>query len=312
MVDLATQAVDAINEVSGRHAGHRAVHAKGMLCAGTFTATPAAATLTTAAHLQGQTVAVIVRFSNASGNPRIADHARDGHGLAVKMELPDGGCTDIVAVDLPTFLVRTPEDFLAFTRAAKPIGKTELPGPRFLLFLATHHEAWRAVRAAITAKPLESWATCRYNALHAYKWVDAGGRERFVRYAWVPEAGEATISSGEAKRRGRDYLQTELTERLARATVRFALQIQIADDSDTTDDPTALWPDERETVTVGTLELTTTETGREQGGDVLVFDPTRVTAGIELSDDPILHFRSRAYSVSVERRSGISRPPELS
>jgi catalase len=34
-----------------------------------------------------------------------------------------------------------------------------------------------------------------------------------------------------------------------------------------------------------------------------VFDPTRVTAGIELSDDPILHFRPRAYSASVERRA---------
>jgi catalase len=34
-----------------------------------------------------------------------------------------------------------------------------------------------------------------------------------------------------------------------------------------------------------------------------VFDPTRVTAGIELSDDPILHLRPRAYSASVERRA---------
>jgi catalase len=35
---------------------------------------------------------------------------------------------------------------------------------------------------------------------------------------------------------------------------------------------------------------------------VLVFDPVRVTDGIELSDDPILRFRSPAYRVSVERR----------
>ena len=42
---------------------------------------------------------------------------------------------------------------------------------------------------------------------------------------------------------------------------------------------------------------------RERDGDILVFDPTRVTDGIELSDDPILRFRPRAYSVSVARRS---------
>jgi catalase len=46
---------------------------------------------------------------------------------------------------------------------------------------------------------------------------------------------------------------------------------------------------------------------REGPGDVLVFDPTRVTDGIELSDDPVLRFRTRAYSVSIEERSGVER-----
>jgi catalase len=40
----------------------------------------------------------------------------------------------------------------------------------------------------------------------------------------------------------------------------------------------------------------------EQDGKVVVFDPTRVVDGIELSDDPILHYRPRAYSASVTRR----------
>ncbi|MGH8571671.1 MAG: hypothetical protein ACREX8_03720, partial [Gammaproteobacteria bacterium] len=75
--------------------------------------------------------------------------------------------------------------------------------------------------------------------------------------------------------------------------------------------PTAVWPEECETLAVGTLELTELETGRDTGGDVLVFDPTRVTDGIELTDDPIPRFRSQAYSVSVERRAGVPRPAEL-
>ena len=37
---------------------------------------------------------------------------------------------------------------------------------------------------------------------------------------------------------------------------------------------------------------------------MLVFDPTRVTDGIELSDDPVLRFRPGAYSESVARRAG--------
>jgi catalase len=51
------------------------------------------------------------------------------------------------------------------------------------------------------------------------------------------------------------------------------------------------------------LEITALETERETGGDVLVFDPGRVTDGIELSGDPVLRFRPKAYSDSVARRT---------
>ena len=56
----------------------------------------------------------------------------------------------------------------------------------------------------------------------------------------------------------------------------------------------------------GTLEITKPDTTRESGGDILVFDPTRVTDGIELTGDPIVRFRRDAYNVSVKRRSGVS------
>jgi catalase len=42
---------------------------------------------------------------------------------------------------------------------------------------------------------------------------------------------------------------------------------------------------------------------RERDGDVLVFDPTRVTDGIRVTDDPILLARPGAYSVSIARRT---------
>jgi nitrite reductase/ring-hydroxylating ferredoxin subunit len=40
----------------------------------------------------------------------------------------------------------------------------------------------------------------------------------------------------------------------------------------------------------------------------MTFDPTTVVDGIELSDDPILHARSAAYSVSITRRKGVRQP----
>jgi catalase len=292
-------AVDAMNSRFGSHPGYRAAHAKGTYCRGTFTAAPAAARLTRAAHMRGDPVDVLVRFSNGSGNPDSPDYARDARGMAVKFSLPDGSDTDVVSITLPRFFVRSPDDFIAFTRAA---GAGLAAAWKLPLFLATHHEALPALRAFMALRPPASYATCRYNGIHAFRWIDPDGGERHVRYTWVPEGGERSLSTAEVKDLGRDYLRDELAERLGRGPARFTLQVQIADAEDPVDDATAVWPEERETVAVGTLELTALESGREEGGEVLVFDPVRVTDGIELSADPLIQFRSDAYSVSVDRR----------
>ena len=87
--------------------------------------------------------------------------------------------------------------------------------------------------------------------------------------------------------------------------MRFTLELQIAQPGDPVNDPSAAWPEERQRVAAGTFELTELDTERETGDDVLVFDPTRVTDGIELSDDPVLRFRHRAYAESIYARSGM-------
>jgi catalase len=294
MSSLAEEIVDSINEISGVHPGHRAAHAKGTLLTGTFTPNGTGASLTTAPHMDGEPVKVTARFSNGGGDPAIPDYAREGRGMAVKFYLADGGKTDIVALTLPCFFVRTPEDFLDFTRARKD--------PERLMpdWLGAHPEALTAIQAALSADPPASYATCSYNSIHSYRWVDGGGGSRFVRYRWEPEAGEQTLSPEDAKALGRDYLQEEI---LARGESAFRLQVIVATEEDAVDDPTVAWPEEREHVEVGRLVLDGPEPERERDGAVLVFDPTRVTDGIELSDDAILRFRGPAYSVSVERRT---------
>jgi catalase len=118
-------------------------------------------------------------------------------------------------------------------------------------------------------------------------------------------AGFRRPASSGCPRTSADFLQTEIFERLP---VRFTLVARVATGDLPTDDPTAAWPEDLEAAEMGTLELTGPETERERGDDVMVMDPTRVPDGIELSDDPILQIRSAAYSVSVERRSGVARP----
>ncbi|MCU1427158.1 MAG: catalase [Actinomycetia bacterium] len=308
MVDpLAEQAVDALQAVTGAHPGMRAAHAKGTLCAATFTPSPEASSLSRAAHFAGGPVRAHVRFSNGSGDPTAPDYAaRDGRGLAAKFYLDGGATTDIVAVTLPAFFVRTPEDFLAFARARRPDPTTGEPDMDAIgAFLADHPEAMTAAMAVVSALPPESYLRCAYNALHAFRFVDAGGGSRFIRYRFEPDAGEATLTADDAETRGADYLQHDLAARLADRPATFTLTAQIGTDEDPHDDPTAVWPDDRTRVTLGRLDVGGLAYDREQAGDVLVFDPTRVTDGIELSDDPILAFRSKAYGVSVARRTRI-------
>jgi catalase len=294
------QAIEAADEAFGRHPGYRAFHAKGTLLAGTFTAAPEAAALTRAAHLQGDPVPAMIRVSNGAGNPKLPDFLPDVRGFAVKFELPGGETTDIVAQTAPQFPVATPDGFVELVAAFAPRPSMAWRVPRFF---ARHPGAAPILaKAAPKLAPPVSYATIRYYALHAYRFLDAGGHATYVRYTWIPESEQPRLRAAVAARRGRDYLQREIRERLARGPARFSLELQIAAPGDPVDDPSKQWPEERRRVTAGTLEITGLHANGKAAGSALVFDPGRVTDGIELSDDPVLRFRPQAYTRSVERR----------
>jgi catalase len=301
MTVTAAEATQAANATFGRHPGYRALHAKGTLLKGTFTATPRAARLTRAAHMQGEPVPVTARVSNGGGNPRVPDFVPDVRGLAVKMYLADGSRTDIVAQSAPRFPFHGPEAFVELLRAQRPSPKMAVTVP---LMFARHPEAILTLPTNIPAlRPPPSYAACSYYAIHAYRFVDADGGSRFVRYTFVPERPEPRLTPWAARRLGRDYLQEDIRRRVAEGSVRFTLELQLALPGDAVDDPYVVWPKDRERVAAGTLELTGLETERETGDDILVFDPTRVVDGIELSNDPVLLFRPKAYDASVRQRT---------
>jgi catalase len=296
--------VDALNAINGSHPGYRAVHAKGTVCRGTFTASPEAAQLSTAAHLQGEPVPATIRFSNASGNPKTSDaHPIAGRGMAVKFHLPDDDATDLAMVPLPVFMVRNAEDFLAFTRARTPDPETGQPDPeKVMAFVGEHPETARAIQLGLpNLAPTTSFATSGYNGLHAFALVDSGGERHWGRWGLVPEAGVEHIPPDDLGDLDSDYLQHEIGERLKDGPAAFTLQFTLAQDGDSLEDPTEPWEGEREVRDMGRLEVTEV-IDESEAGDPLVFDPTNLTDGIEPSDDKILAARSPAYSVSIDRR----------
>lgn len=290
------QAIDRLNAVYGMRGGHRALHAKGRYYQGTFQAKEGAAASCRALHMQGDEIPVIVRFSNAAGNPKIGDSSPDVRGMAVSFRLPDGTATDLLGQTAARFPFKTVEEFLRFTEAA--------PAPhRIAAFMARHPRTAPALIANarnVEAVLQKSYAEVTYYPIHAYKWIAPSGKQSWVRYRFDPLATkkdrvEETFS-------GKERLQDELAARLARGPVHFELTVHVAAHDDDPHDPTSVWGKDSRHLEAGDITITGPMEDPEAGGGVFVFDPTRIVDGIELSNDPILHYRAKAYSESVNRR----------
>lgn len=297
--------VDLLHEsVGGKHQGCRAVHAQGRFYAGTFTATSHGKQLTRAAHIQADSVPVSVRFSpSVSGDPMAL--AGNITAMSTKFYLPDGQVTDLVAVNIPVFLARTPDEMIEFLIAFRPDPSTGKSDPaQVKAFLDAHPAAQRAYEILQKEPAPVSFAQLAYHAIHAYRFIDGRGQCRFARYHWEPEAGIAHESLDELRARGRDYLYEDLEERLKSHPVAFSLVLELAEEGDRTDDSTIFWPESRQRVTIGRLEVARLTSLEELGDSVMLHDPTRVIDGIELSDDPILLARRGIYAASVADRTG--------
>ena len=297
------QLVETMTALAGSHPGFRAAHAKGIVCSGTFRASPDARRVTRAPHLQGQTIPTVIRFSNANGNPEVHDGLPGTRALSVKFQLPDGKVADVLANSIEGFPVRTPEEFLAFLRAQLPDPATGKPAPDAVPRFLESHPTARAFIERLMKKPVPaSYAQASYHAEHAFLFTAADGTSRFGRYRWMPEAGEAYLSPDDAGKRRPNFLRDELESRLRNGPAVFRLLLQLAAQNDPTDDVTALWPEDRPLTELGRLEVTAISPTSAADERRLVFDPTNRTDGIDLSADPILLVRSAAYSISYDHR----------
>jgi catalase len=267
-----------------------------------------------AEHFQGGSIRVAVRMSNGTASAFAPDRESDTVGkvlgLAVRFQLASGKVASWAAVNLPSFVARTPEDFIRLTLAQRPafFGK---PNPFALVsYLLTRPSVFPGIKAVATMKPVPSFVSVDYGGLHTYFLVDAGGTRRPVRYRWVPRAGVAWLGPDEARKLPPQYLLAELRDRLAGGPALWDLRFQLAEPGDTLDDASRAWPADRPTRHAGTLTVTHVESD-QNAHELLVFDPTGVVPGIELSEDPILRFRAAAYSESYRRRSTETRakPP---
>ena len=306
----AEQAVDRI-EAAGHPRPHdRRLHARGSTFEARFVPSDRIAGLTTAAHLTTEGEAV-VRFSNGSPQIDADDRERGVRGMAVKFLRAGNPVADLVAANFRVFPSRTPEGFVELVEALahaqaeggladRVKGRLTAAG-QFAGILTRHPESHAGLKAFIARQAPASFATTRYDGLHAFVFVDAAGNRQAFRYRLVPRLGEVDLVPEHAKALAPDFLLGELDERLTDGPVEFTVVCQLAEPGDVTDDPSAGWPEQRRLVPAGTIEVLR-RSAQAEDWERAVFDPTNIAPGIELSDDPVLAFRPHAYSVSAARR----------
>jgi catalase len=294
------QMVDALNLVFGKQTDNRAVHAKGIVLHGRFFPSAAAANLSSAPHFHSR-VALTVRFSNFAGIPTISDTdaLANPRGLALKFHLPDGSDTDLVTHSFNGFPSPTTDDFRQFLIALGTSGpNAPHPNPAEQ-YLGAHPAAKTFLE---TQKPAPvSYATVSYFGVNTFKFTNAKGVAHYGRYRIITQQGEQYLTADQAKQASPGYLAEEIRQRVARGPLRFHMQIQLAGEGDKLEDPSIAWPDTRETIDVGRIEITSVAADSPKEERQLMFLPAQLPVGIEPAD-PMIAARSAAYPVSYARR----------
>src|ERR1700730_3012225 len=320
----------------------RPIHTIGIGVKGTFEPSEVAPDYCIAEHFQPRPkddpVKVTVRFSNGSGSPKQHDGWNDVRGMATRFHLedkPDGRATDLIAMTLGGFFVRSVDEFFDFTRSARqtpvkaesklckivdalllkpplddpPPGQTQSGNAGTLDYANKHRFAQLAIfQAGIIGAPV-SYVRAVYHAVHTFFVVGPDRVRRPVRFSWKPVAGVQTTKDTVVAPDD-DYLQGELRKRLEEWPARMMLMMMIGEDGDVLEDPTVPWPAHRVRVVMGTLSLNKVAADQVADGEKLSFNPWRLVPGIEPSADPLLRARRDVYEVSRKRR-GVTQCPFL-
>jgi catalase len=291
--------INQLQANAGVFPGYRRNHAKGVCVAGYFDSNGQAQTYSAAQVFAPGRTPIVGRFAVPGGNPYAPDSSVPIRSMALRFALANGQQWRTGMNSMPVFPVATPEAFYEQTVAQQPDPATGKPDPTKLkAFFAAHPETAAFLAWVKTAKPTSSFTTESYWSLNAFIFVDAKGQRHPVRWRMVPEAGDASPGGSDP-----NYLDADLTQRLAQAPQRWHLMVTLANPGDPTNDATKAWPSDRRDIDAGTLVLTSTEPQESGPCRDINYDPLVLPDGIEASDDPLLPARSAAYATSYLRRT---------
>nr|WP_245979261.1 catalase [Lysobacter pythonis] len=294
----------------------RVVHARGTGAFGRFVSSGDHSALTQAAPFlaAGKVTPVFVRFSTVihpSGSP---ETLRDPHGFATKF-YSDQGNWDLVGNNLPIFFIRDAIKFPDMVHSLKPSPINNVQDPnRFFDFFSHQPESTHMLTQVYS--DLGTPASYRMmdgNGVHAYKFINAAGEVRYVKFNWRSNQGVKTLDLdqvAEVQSRDFNHLTNDLYGAIGRGEFpSWDLYVQVLKPEQLNGfafnplDATKIWPDVP-AVKLGTMTLDKVPGNFFQSTEQSAFAPANLIPGIEPSEDRLLQGRIFSYADTQLYRLG--------
>jgi catalase len=317
------QFLEKISHFDRERIPERVVHARGAVAFGYFEATGTwgdepIARYTRAKLFQeaGKRTDVAIRFSTVIGGRDSSEAARDPRGFAVKFYTEDGNW-DMVGNNLGVFFIRDAIKFPDVIHSLKPDPVTFRQEPaRIFDFMSQTPESMHMLMNLFSPRGIPAnYRTMQGFGVNTYKWVDADGGTKLVKYHWIPKAGVSSMTEADAAVvQGGDlgHASKDLYEAIERGDFpEWELRVQLMDDGDHPEldfdplDDTKVWPEnDFPPKAVGTMVLDRNVTNHFAENEQLSFGTGVLVDGLDFSDDKMLVGRTFSYSDTQRYRVG--------
>lgn len=300
----------------------RVVHARGYGAHGYFETYESLSDITAADIFQrsGEKTEVFVRFSTVAGSKGSVDLARDVRGFAVKFYTKEGNW-DLVGNNIPVFFIQDAIKFPDLIHAAKPEPDRGFPQAQtahdnFWDFISLMPESMHMVMWAMSDRAIpRSLRFMEGFGVHSFRFVNADGEARFVKFHWKPKAGLQSVVWDEALRingADSDFHRRDLWEAIQSGDYpEWELGVQVFDDAfaERFDfdilDATKLIPEEILPVRpIGKMVLNRMPDNFFLETEQVAFQTGNIVPGIDFSEDPLLQGRNFSYLDTQLKRLG--------
>ncbi|MHA3701756.1 catalase [Jatrophihabitans sp. YIM 134969] len=266
---------------------------------------------------KGKRSDVALRFSTVAGGRDSSELARDPRGFAVKIYTEDGNW-DLVGNNLAVFFIRDAVKFpdLIHSQKPDPVDFDRQPANRVFDFISQTPESMHMVTMVFGPRGLpSSYRTMQGFGVNTYKWVNAEGETKLVKYHWIPKLGVKSLTAEQAAELQAADLGHH-TKDLYAAIERgeypeWELQVQMMDDHDHPEldfdplDDTKTWPENDFPVKpVGRMVLDRAPANFFAESEQIAFGTGVLVDGLDFSDDKMLVGRTFSYSDTQRYRVG--------